>query len=93
LAPPVELPDSDWTSGLLTLLVLLYEFAIPSALAAPKPVEGVGLELMPMAALSNVQAVSVVAAFTPESEASSKDAAQASLLIFIVILFGFDWSL
>jgi len=58
----VELPGKDWTSGLLMLFVLLKESLRPNALAEPKPVEGWGLALFPIATLSKVHAAMVFAA-------------------------------
>jgi hypothetical protein len=57
---------------------------MPNALAVPKPVDGWGLPLAPIATLSNVQAVRVVAAFTPEREVSSTVAKQRNFLIFVL---------
>src|SRR6516225_10086633 len=73
---PVELPGSDCTSGLLFT-------PRPMALAAPKPVEGAGLLLLPIARLSNVQAVRVVAALAPDNEAKIIVVMQTNLLIFV----------
>src|ERR1035438_7860639 len=55
----VELPADDKMSGLLMLLVLLYELFMPRAAAVPEPVDGAGLAFAPIPLLSNVQAVMV----------------------------------
>jgi hypothetical protein len=56
---------------------------MPKALAAPRPVEGDGLLLMPTATLSKFQAVRVVCARTADSEANSNAVRHAMFLIFI----------
>jgi hypothetical protein len=57
------------------------------ALAAPKPVEGAGLLLLPIARLSNVQAVRVVAALAPDNEAKIIVVMQTNLLISCFLVF------
>jgi hypothetical protein len=74
LGPPDELPANETTPGLLPR---------PMTLAAPNPDDVAGLLLAPIDRLSKVQAVSVVAAFAPDNDASSSEARQTMFLIFI----------
>jgi hypothetical protein len=64
---------------------MMLELFKPTALAAPNPVEGLGLLSPPNERLSNVHAVSVAAAFAPDSEASSSDMMQTMFFIFIIL--------
>jgi hypothetical protein len=65
---------------------MMLELFKPTALAAPNPVEGLGLLLPPNERLSNVHAVSVVAALAPDSEARSNAAME---IIFKFFIFSF----
>jgi hypothetical protein len=56
---------------------------MPKALAEPKPVAGWGLLLAPAGKLSKVQAVMVVAALVPDSEARSSVTIETIILFFI----------
>src|SRR5205823_7286945 len=76
LTPPVELPGCITTVGLLLP-------PKPRAEAGPKPAEVAGPALVPGATLSKLQAVRVLAALVPDSEAISIDAIQTRYFIFI----------
>jgi hypothetical protein len=82
----VELPDCDTTVGLLLP-------PKPRTAAEPKPVEGAGLALAPMATLSKFQVVRTVAAFTTDNEASSIDTMQAIFFVFITLNCGVVYSI
>ena len=61
---------------------------MPRALAVPRPEDGVGPLLIPTVKLSNVQAVSVVAARTPETEAIRTGTIQTRFFIIRILFFG-----